>query len=174
MSKLKPAVNASDHQLGDPKAPITLVEYGDFECPHCGLAHPLIQRLLKEMGDHILFVFRNFPLQESHPHAFMAALAAEAAGKQDKYWEMHDLIFDNQRRLSAELLLSLAEQLGLNMDQFAKDWKSEEITGKVERDFESGIRSGVNGTPTFFVNGSPVYSYDETYESLEEAVQILS
>ena len=174
MSKLKPAVSASYHQIGNPKAAITLVEYGDYECPHCGLAHPLIKRLLKEMGDQILFVFRNFPLQESHPHAFMAALAAEAAGRQGKFWEMHDLIFDYQRQLSADLLLKLAEQLDLNLEQFGKDWKSDEITGKVERDFESGIRSGVNGTPTFFVNGTPVYSYDETYESLEEAVQILS
>src|SRR2546423_8404791 len=124
MSKLKPAVNAEDHKLGNPKAVITLVEYGDFECPHCGLAHPLIKRLLKEMGEQILFVFRNFTLQEIHPHAYMASLAAEAAGKQGKFWEMHDLIFDHQRRLSAELLLDLAGRLGLDMELFGKDWES--------------------------------------------------
>ncbi len=174
MSKLKPAVNPGDHHLGSINAAITLVEYGDFECPHCGLAHPFIKRLLKEKGRELNFVFRNFPLREIHPHAYISAVAAEAAGKQGKFWEMHDLIFENQDRLSADFLLSLAEALGLDPEQFSKDSNSEEVQGKIEMDFESGIRSGVNGTPTFFINGSPVFTYDETYESLLDAVLLES
>lgn len=123
MSKLKLAVNSSDHHLGNINAAITFVEYGDFECPHCRLAHPLIQRLLKEKRNEVHFVFRNFPLGEVHPHAYAAAAAAEAAGKQDRFWEMHDLIFDNQEKLSVDFLLSLAEGLGLDPRQFAKDLK---------------------------------------------------
>ncbi|MFL5788730.1 MAG: DsbA family protein [Flavisolibacter sp.] len=170
MSKLKPAFNPGDHFLG-PKNPfIILVEYGDYECSHCGIAHPYIKRLLKEMGDQITFAFRNFPLQEIHPHAYMAALAAEAASEQESFWEMHDLIFENQRRLGTHFLLDLAENLQLDIGKFRSDLESEKIKGKVEMDFESGIRSGVNGTPTFFLNGQPIQTYDETYESLKDAV----
>lgn len=171
MSKLKPAVSAADHQLGNTQAPVTLVEFGDFECPHCGRAHTLVQRLLKEKGDAIQFVFRHFPLQEIHPNAYPAALAAEAAGRQDKFWPMHDLIFENQQRLSTSLFPDLATGLKLDLKAFGTDWKAEEIQGKVEQDFESGVRSGVNGTPTFFINGMPVLTYDETYESLLDAVE---
>ncbi len=169
MSTLKPPVNSADHHQGNVNAAIILVEYGDFECPHCGRAHPLVKRLLKEKGKEIYFVFRNFPLSEAHPHAFISALAAEAAAKQGKYWEMHDLIFENQQSLSAGFLLTLAERLKLDITQFTKDSKSQELKSKVETDFESGIRSGVNGTPTFFLNGSPLLTYDETYESLLDA-----
>ena len=174
MSTLKLAVNSGDHHLGNLNAAITLVEYGDFECPHCRRAHPLVKRLLKEKSKEVHFVFRNFPLQEIHPHAYAAAITAEAAGRQDKFWEMHDLIFENQDKLNIHFLLSLAKGLGLDLPQFAKDSKSEEVKSKIEKDFESGIRSGVNGTPTFFLNGSPVLTYDETYESLLDAVQLES
>jgi protein-disulfide isomerase len=170
MSSLKPSVNAADHQQGNIHATITLVEYGDFQCPHCRIAHPFIQKLLKEKGKEIHFVFRNFPLREIHPYAMIAALAAEAAGKQGKYWEMHDLIFEHQQFLNAAYLLKLAERLKLDLVQFSKDAQSEETENKVETDFDSGIRSGVNGTPTFFLNGSPVFTYDETYASLLDAV----
>jgi protein-disulfide isomerase len=170
MSTLKPPVNAADHQQGNTKGAITLVEYGDFECPHCRIAHPFIQKLLKEKGKEIHFVFRNFPLREIHPHAMIAALAAEAAGKQGKYWEMHDMIFEHQQSLNAAYLLKLAERLELDMAKFTKDAQSEEAEDKIETDFDSGIRSGVNGTPTFFLNGSPLLTYDETYASLLDAV----
>jgi len=172
MSKLKPAVNSADHHQGNVNATITLVEYGDFECPHCRRAHPFVKRLLQERSKELHFVFRNFPLNEIHPHAYVSAVFAEAAGKQGKFWEMHDLIFENQDRLNSNFLLSLAEGLGLDLIQFAKDSKSEDVQNKIEKDFESGIRSGVNGTPTFFLNGSPVLTYDETYESLLDAVQL--
>jgi protein-disulfide isomerase len=170
MAKLKPVVNAADHHKGDINAAVTLVEYGDFQCPHCGLAHPLVERLLNESGKDLHFVFRNFPLQEIHPHAYAAAVAAEAAGKQGKFWEMYDLIFENQNKLNPNFLLELAEEIDLDLGQFANDLKSEEIQNKVEKDFESGIRSGVNGTPTFFINGSRMLTYDETYESLLDAI----
>lgn len=171
MSKLKPAINAKDHHLGNIKASIILVEYGDFECPNCGHAHLLIKRFLKERGDALHFVFRNFPLREIHPHAYLSAIAAEAAGKQGKFWEMHDFIFENQSKLSSALLISLAKQIRLDLAQFTDDMESEAIREKIDMDFESGIRSGVNGTPTFFLNGSPVSTYDESYESLVGAIQ---
>jgi protein-disulfide isomerase len=173
MSKLKPAISDRDQQTGNLQAKITLVEYGDYQCPHCGHAHPLLKRLLKEMGPDIRFVFRNFPLQEIHPAAYMAALAAEAAAKQQRFWPMHDLIFENQKHLNGHSFVDFAEKLQLNMQQFAQDWKSDDIQAKVEADFESGIRSGVNGTPTFFVNGEKLLSYDESYESLVEGIRIL-
>jgi protein-disulfide isomerase len=170
MSTLKLAVNSNDHHLGNVNATITLVEYGDFQCPHCRHAHPLIKRLLKERNNDLHFVFRNFPLQEVHPQAYAAAITAEAAGKQGKFWEMHDLIFENQDRLDTKFLFSLAEDIGLDMIRFAKDLKSDGVQSKIETDFESGVRSGVNGTPTFFLNGSKLLTYDETYESLLDAV----
>ena len=171
MSALRLPVNSDDHHLGNVNAAITLVEYGDFRCPYCRRAHPLVKRLLKEKGDELHFVFRNFPLTKIHPLAFPAAAAAEAAGKQNKFWEMHDMIFVNQNKLTNRFLLSSAETLGLEPVQFARDLTSKEIKNKIEMDFESGIRSGVNGTPTFFLNGSPVVQYDETYESLLDAFQ---
>lgn len=172
MSHLKPAVSSRDHHTGNIRAGITLVEYGDYQCPYCGRAHPLIKRLLKEKGDVVHFVFRNFPLQEIHPMAYAAALAAEAAAGQDKFWEMHDLIFERQHELNTPRLLEFARELGLDEDRFAQDWQSDAMQARVEYDFESGVRSGVNGTPTFFVNGEKLHSYDETYESLLHAVDV--
>jgi len=174
MSVLKLAVNSADHHAGNVNAGITLVEYGDFQCPYCRRAHPLVKRLLKEKGDDLHFVFRNFPLSEIHPHAYISAATAEAAGKQGKFWEMHDLIFENQNNLSENYLLSLAEIMSLDLTKFSKDLKSEVIRKKIETDFESGIRSGVNGTPTFFLNSYRILTYDETYESLLDAVQLES
>ncbi len=174
MAKLKPPVGPADQRTGNKDAQITLVEFGDFQCQHCGQAHPLLKRLLKEKGDEFQLVFRNFPLQEIHPQAHMAALAAEAAGKQGKYWPMHDLIFEHQEQLGGHFLLDLAKRLGLDLHQFGNDWKSDPIVNKVESDFESGVRSGVNGTPTFFINGNILLTYDGSYESLAEAIELES
>ncbi len=171
MPSLKPSVNNKDHQTGSAKAKVILVEYGDYQCPHCGIAHPFIKQLLKQFDKDFLFVFRNFPLQESHPAAIISALAAEAADKQNKFWEMHDKIFENQDDLSENILLKFAEALNLNVENFKKDFKSEAMRSKVETDFESGVRSGVNGTPSFFINGARLDSYDESYESLADAVK---
>jgi protein-disulfide isomerase len=171
MSKLKTPVTEQDHVTGNPKASIVLVEYGDYQCPHCGLAHPLLKKLLKQFDKELSLVFRNFPLQEIHPQALISAQAAEAADKQDKFWEMHDTIFENQGILSASNLLHFAKNLHLDMQKFAEDWKSKGALTRVETDFESGIRSGVNGTPTFFINGTRLETYDETYESLARAIR---
>jgi protein-disulfide isomerase len=151
---LKPEIGPADQTQGNEQAAIKLVEYGDYQCPYCADAYPVIKEIQSTFGDQILFVFRNFPLQESHKYANIAAQAAEAAGKQGKFWEMHDAIYENQQQLNDDYLDSLAEKLGLDMEQFEWDLNSEEITNKVEDDFESGVRSGVNGTPSFFINGT--------------------
>lgn len=151
---LKPEIGPADQTQGNEQAAIKLVEYGDYQCPYCGTAYPIIKEIQSTFGDQVLFIFRNFPLQESHRYANIAAQAAEAAGKQGKFWEMHDAIFENQQQLNEDFLEDLAEKLGLDMEQFEQDLNSEEISNKVEDDFESGVRSGVNGTPSFFINGS--------------------
>lgn len=171
MSKLRVPVTEKDHTTGRLQAAVTLVEYGDYQCSHCGFAHPLIQRLIKQFTSELLFVFRNFPLQESHPAARMAAQAAEAAGLQDKFWEMHDLLYEHQEELDENNLISFAESIDLDIEKFVNDTKSEAVLSKIESDFEGGIRSGVNGTPTFFINENRLNSYDESYGSLAEAVR---
>lgn len=171
MSKLRAPVGNQDHILGKPAAEITLVEYGDYECSHCGHAYPLIKKLMKEFSDDLLFVFRNFPLQESHPNAMIAAQAAEAAGLQNKFWDMHDLIYEHQDELEENNLIYFAETLNIDINQFQTDLHSQNIISKIESDFESGIRSGVNGTPTFFINDQRLNSYNESYNSLADAVR---
>ena len=150
---LKPTIGATDHKHGNLEASIEIVEYGDYQCPYCKAAHPVIKKIEASFGDQILFVFRNFPLQQSHRFAMVAAQAAEAAALQDKFWEMHDAIYENQEQLSDAFLFYLAEQIELDMDKFQVDLEAGHIVKKVEDDFESGVRSGVNGTPSFFVNG---------------------
>jgi len=171
MSKLRIPINRNDHLLGNPNANITLVEYGDYQCDHCGLAYPFIKRLLKQFDGELLFAFRNFPLQEAHPLAMMAALAAEAASNQNKFWEMHDMIYENQDDLDGDNLLNYAEKLNLDLKNFTDDWKSDEMLSKIEKDFEGGVRSGVNGTPTFFINEERLNNYNGSYKSLEDAVK---
>jgi protein-disulfide isomerase len=153
MTQLKPAVNSNDHIQGKNTAPLELVEYGDYQCPHCGHAYPIIKKLQQSLGANLKFVFRNFPLSEIHPDAFNAAVAAEAAGLQQKFWEMHDIIFENQQELGLESLFLYAKTIGLNIERFKNDIQKNTLTSKVEQDFESGVRSGVNGTPSFFING---------------------
>jgi protein-disulfide isomerase len=150
---LRPPVNEKDHATGPDNAPVILVEYGDYQCPHCGHAYPIIKQIQEELGNDLNFVFRNFPLSESHPQAFIAAVATEAAARQDAFWPMHDVVFENQRRLNYTSLLEYASSINADKEQLATDMESEELKQKVEDDFESGIVSGVNGTPTFFVNG---------------------
>jgi protein-disulfide isomerase len=171
MSKLKSPVNDLDHKKGNISAKTILVEYGDYQCPHCGIAHPFTKKLISQFSGELQFVFRNFPLQEMHPQALISAQAAEAADHQTKFWEMHDMIFEHQNILSANNLIRFAENLKLDPDVFARDWKSKIVLSRIESDFETGIRSGVNGTPTFFLNGSRLETYDETYESLAIAVE---
>ena len=165
---LKPAVSNTDHAQGNLDAELTIVEYGDYQCPYCGAAYPVLKDLMDQFGTQIKFVFRNFPLSEMHQYARPAALAAEAAALQNKFWEMHDAIYENQRNLNESLLLELAEELTLDVPQFKKDLKSVELADKVDEDFESGIVSGVNGTPSFYVNGK---KFDGGAEDLFQLIQ---
>jgi protein-disulfide isomerase len=168
-ARLRVPVNDSDHALGPRDAPIELVEYGDFQCPHCGLAYPIIELLRENLGGELRFIYRHFPLAESHPDAPNAARAAEAAGRQGKFWEMHTLLFKNQDALDPDSLTGYAAALGLDMEQWAEDCGSEPIGAKVAADFQGGVRSGANGTPTFFLNGFR-YDGDWSYGPFLEAM----
>lgn len=169
---LKPATGPADHKQGSENAAIEIVEYGDYQCPHCKAAFPVIKKIEATFGNQILFVFRNFPLQEAHRFAMVAAQAAEAAARQNKFWEMHDAIYENQDQLSDAFLFYLAEQIGLDVDQFQQDLENETIVQKVEDDFESGVRSGVNGTPSFFVNGQKFDGgADDLFDMLKESTE---
>lgn len=151
--KLKYPVNSKDHYQGNENAVIELVEFGDYQCPHCGQAYPIIQSIQKKLGTKLKFVFRNFPLQEIHPNAINAAIATEAAALQGKFWEMHDIIFENQKEIETDDLINYAKSIDLDTKQFENDFGKLELLDKVANDFEGGVRSGVNGTPSFFVNG---------------------
>jgi protein-disulfide isomerase len=149
---LRHPVSDRDHAQGPADAPVTLVEYGDYECPHCGRAYAIIKDVQQRLGNRLRFVFRNFPLGEAHPQAQQAAEAADAAASQGKYWEMHDALFEHQRALDDEHLLRYAAAIGLDVDQFAHELSTHVHARHVRADFLGGIRSGVNGTPTFFIN----------------------
>jgi protein-disulfide isomerase len=168
-TQLKPHTNDSDKIQGNLNASITLVEYGDYQCPHCGHAYPIVKNIQETFGDKLRFVFRNFPLQNIHPLAVNAAVATLAVAKQDKYWEMHDMIFENQESLHGNSFSDFAQELGLNIKQFENDVLDEELSDKVYADFESGIESGVNGTPTFFINNIR-YNRSPIEEDLVEAI----
>jgi protein-disulfide isomerase len=150
---LIPPAAPEDHSAGPSDAPITLVEYGDYQCPHCGRAYPIIKELRKRLGKRLRFVFRNFPLTQIHPNAEHAAEAAEAAAAQDQFWPIHDRLFERQFALDDEYLVEYAADLGLDAKRVANELAEGAYRGRVRDDFMSGVRSGVNGTPTFFING---------------------
>jgi protein-disulfide isomerase len=150
-----------DHIQGPPNAAVTLVEYGDYECPYCGAAYPIIKEVQAQMGERLRFVFRNFPITTSHPHAEQAAEAAEAAAAQGKFWPMHDLLYENQKQLREPDLRGYADKLGLDLELFGRELKQHVHAPRVHEDFMSGVRSGVNGTPTFYINGA---RHDDSYE----------
>jgi protein-disulfide isomerase len=152
-ARLTPPVTARDHAQGPPEAPVTLVEYGDFECPHCGRAYPMVKAVQRSLGHNLRFVFRNFPLTKSHEHAEHAAEMAEAAGQHGKFWEMHDLLFEHQDALEDENLVAYAASLGIDAAGAAAALVEGTFSARVREDFASGAKSGVNGTPTFFING---------------------
>jgi protein-disulfide isomerase len=154
IKKLTVPVNiGSDHIRGSVNAPITLVEYGDYECPYTAMAYPIVKEIIRQFGDKIYFVFRNFPLNDIHPHAQAAAEAAEAAAAQDKFWKMHDYLFEHQKALDYHHLLEYAQKVGLDIEKFKKDMSGHAYTSLIEQSLKSGVDSGVEGTPTFFVNG---------------------
>jgi protein-disulfide isomerase len=163
-------VSPDDHAQGRADAPVTLVEYGDYECPHCGHAHPVVKALQRLFGAQLRFVFRNFPLKEAHPHAQHAAEAAEAAGAQGRFWEMHDVMFEHQNALLDRHLREYARGIGLDAERFNDELVSHLHATRVRRDFAGGVRSGVNGTPTFFINGRR-HDGAADLASLKEAVE---
>ena len=142
-----------DHIQGPTDAPIKLLEYGDYQCPFCGLVYPVVKDIQKQLGDRLCFAFRNFPLINSHPNAEHAAEAAEAAGAQEHFWEMHDYLFENQDALEDNNLARYALALGLDAKRIMKEISSSAHGLRIREDFRSGARNGVNGTPTFFING---------------------
>jgi protein-disulfide isomerase len=173
MATLKVPVTSNDHFQGNPKAEKILVEYGDYECPYCGRAYPVVKRVQKHFGQRLAFVFRNFPLTEMHPNAEDAAETAEFAATQGKFWEMHDAIYENQDALSVQFLLELAEKLKLDSAALEEALNNGKFTKRIKEDFHGGVLSGVNGTPTFFINGQR-HDGSFEYESLVEAIEAQS
>jgi protein-disulfide isomerase len=161
-----------DHIQGSADAAVTLVQYGDYECPYCGAAYPIIKDVQARFGERLRFVFRNFPITTSHPHAERAAEAAEAAAAQGTFWQMHDLLYENQKRLGDQDLRAYAERLELDVELFDKELAEHMHAERVYEDFMSGVRSGVNGTPTFYINGARhdyPYDLDTLLGALERA-----
>ena len=166
-------VSDRDHQQGPPDAPVTLVEYGDYECPYCGRAYPILKAIQERMAGRLRFVFRNFPITSNHPHAQHAAEAAEAADAQGRFWEMHDTLYENQHALKDADLVGYAATLGLDTERFEQDLTRHVFRERVREDFLSGLRSGVNGTPTFYING---VRYEESwdFDTLLEVLETVS
>ena len=168
MSKLAVPVTEEDHAHGDASAPVTLVEYGDYQCPSCGDAFPIVQQVQKHFGKQLRFVFRNFPLP-MHPFAEPAAEAAEFAASKDKFWQMHDALYENQVAMDEGLFPKLGKKLGLDAEGLTDALEEEEFADHIEEDMKSGEASGVRGTPTFYINGQRQDgSFD--YETLTEAI----
>jgi len=173
MATLRVPVSSLDHIEGSEDALVTLVEYGDFQCPHCAAAHPVVKNLERHFGKKLRFVFRHFPLTEIHPYAAAAAESAEFAGAHEHFWPMHDGIYENQNQLGLELLESLATRLKLSASALEQALAEGRFKLKVEQDFLGGVRSGVNGTPGFFINGrrhDADYSYAELGQAIDDAM----
>lgn len=171
MSRLRRDVDANDWAKGPDDAPVTLLEYADFQCPFCGRAYWELKRLEGALEDQVRFVFRHFPLTQLHPHALLAGEAAEAAGAQGEFWGMYDLLFQNQQNLEPPALLTYAAELGLDMGRFTRDLQDHRFLAKVQRDFIDGVRAGVNGTPSFFINGERhdgAYTADALLAAIEQ------
>lgn len=160
-----------DHIQGPVNATLTLVQYGDYQCPFCGAAYPEVKKVQRELGSRLRFVFRNFPLTSPHPFAMQAAETAEAASAQGKFWEMHDFLYEHQNTLGdPRVALDYATRLGLDIQKFQRDLSQHSFLPRIKEDFEGGVRSGVNGTPTFYVNGIR-HDRDPTAEELVNALQ---
>jgi protein-disulfide isomerase len=155
---------------------LTLVEYGDYKSPHCGQVHPVVKQLLLLLGRRLCFVFRHFPLTTVHPHAQLAAEAAEAAGTQGKFWQMHNVLFEHQQALDTDDLVRCAAALDLDIYRFGSELASHVHAARVREDFLSGVRSGVNGTPTFFINSvrhDGSYDFDTLLNAIEGAMTVM-
>ncbi|WP_029003067.1 DsbA family protein [Azorhizobium doebereinerae] len=169
MNRLTPPVGPGDHAQGPADAPVTLVEYGDYECPYCGEAYPVLKAVQQAMGDQLRFVFRNFPITEAHPHAAQATELAEAAASIDRFWLAHDMLYENQAALDMRDLLDYGAQVGLNNAAVMAAFEGR-YDARIRDDFTGGIRSGVNGTPSLFINGVR-YDGARDVEGLVEALR---
>lgn len=170
MMELSAPVTERDHVRGSLEASVVIVEYGDYECPHCGRAYWVVKDLLDELGDEAAFVFRNFPITEAHPRAATVAEALEAAGGQGRFWEMHDWFYEHQHQLEVIDLEEHAQFIGLDVALWKKDLRERAHRGRVNDDLESGRKSGVTATPTFFINGAR-YEGDYDFESMLGAIR---
>ncbi len=173
MSGLRIPVNEHDHIEGGAGAAVTLVEYGDYQCPYCGDAYPLVKRVQRQFGDRLRLVFRNFPLTEMHPQALPAATLAEYAGTQGKFWQAHDALYEHQQQLGGELYLAIARKLGLPDAGVREAFESGEFSARIQDDLDGGIRSGVNGTPTFFIDGArfePRRGFEELFDAIQARI----
>jgi protein-disulfide isomerase len=160
---LQVPVGPDDHASGPEDAPVTLVEYGDFECPHCGAAYPILKSVLAHFHGQVRFVFRHFPLTQAHPHAASAAEMSELAAEHDRFWPMHDRLFENQHALDDVALVRYLAALDIPAREAVRVLDDHEFAKAVRADFRGGVRSGVNGTPTFFINGVRLVGrWDET------------
>jgi protein-disulfide isomerase len=169
---LKTPVSSRDHANGNPDGPITLVEYGDYQCPYCGRAFLIVQAVRRRLGDQLRFVFRNFPLTQIHAHAEHAAEVAEAAAAQGKFWPMHDWLFRHQHTLDDDALLAGARDVGLDVERVRRELTEGTYRARVRDEFMSGVKSGVNGTPTFYINGvrhDADYDIDTLLAAIERA-----
>jgi protein-disulfide isomerase len=167
-SRLTPDVSDHDHVDGTSDAQATLVEFGDYECPYCGMAYPIVKELRQRFTGQLRFAFRNFPLSESHPHAEHAAESAEAVADlagNASFWAMHDALYENQNALDDKSLADYADEVGADADAVARALATGAYRLRVRADFKSGVRSGVNGTPTFFINGT---RFDGDWQNVEE------
>lgn len=170
MSDLKIPVTSNDHVQGDPKAPVTLVEYGDYQCPYCGAAHVVVKLLQQHYGKDLRFVFRNFPLTQIHPEAAPAAETAEFAGAHGQYWEAHDALYENQPALGLPLYETIVKELGLSAAELRQALADHSYLPKIKADFDGGVQSGVMGTPTFFINGD-IYQGSSDLGSMAAAIE---
>ena len=172
-TRLAVPVSERDHSQGPTNAAVILVQYGDYECPYTRQSTWVVQAIQKQLGDKLRFVFRNFPLTEIHPHALHAALAAEAAASQGMFWEMHDYIFHHQHTLADRDLAQFAEAVGLDRQRYTQDTAEQRGLPRIEEDVAGGERSGVQGTPTFFINGV-MYRGSWEHDALLAALQAAS
>jgi protein-disulfide isomerase len=162
MDLLRAPVNVLDHISGLRNAPVVMIEYGDYECPYCVAAHEVVKEIQSLFGESLCFIFRNFPLTNEHPHAFDAAALAELAATQDKFWEVHDALYERSDNLSFQLLESMAKSFDISLIDFREAHLNKKILKKIQGDADGGIQSGVRGTPTFFINGS---RYEGSFEA---------
>jgi protein-disulfide isomerase len=169
---LHPAIRDTDHVRGPLDAPVTIIEYAEFECPHCGRAYHVIKKVLEEAGERVRFVFRHFPKDDVHPFSERSAAAAEAAGAQGRFWEMHDFLFERQHQLEYEDLRRHALQLGLDVDRFDREILNGDHAARVHKDVQSGEELGVTHTPTFYFNGrrhEGAYDFEALMDAVEDA-----